>query len=274
MGDEVYQELPAEGELYEELNIENPQVSVQNVQMTNGPPPVPVANRPLPQAPSLPERNPATPQRDLPAAPAPPLPAKASKSTFFDQQSASPTKRPAAALPPVPTMPAARGGEDLRVSQAFQVFIQSNKTGSSKAHYSTPWAKRPDPSGQEIEFITLQGIDSSIPFVPPSILVKMPLSTEVATGNYLRLFIPPASSSQQQPQRATAGIQLADSNGTDAETPELLYDDAANETAPQETYDDVVQKPPALSPVSEDTYDDVTVRQEDTYDDVLQKPSK
>ena len=261
----MYQELPAEGELYEELGIENQQAA-----MTNGPPPLPVSNRPLPQAPSLPERNPSTPQRDQLAPPA--LPAKANKATFFDQPSGSPAKRPAAALPPVPTQSATRG-EDLRVSQAFQIFIQSNKTGNTKARYSTPWAKRADTSGQDMDFITLQGIDSNIPFVPPSILVKMPQATEVATGNYLRLFIPPASSSQQPPQRATAGIELPNSNGTPAAPPDLVYDDTINDSQPQDTYDDVVAKPPALPSVTEDTYDDVTVPQ-DTYDDVIQKPTK
>ena len=270
MGDEVYQELPQEGEVYEELNIENQQAALNNPGLTNGPPPVPVANRPLPQAPSLPERNPYTSQtqRDIPVAPA--LPAKAGKSTFFDQQSSIPAKRPAAALPPVPTLPAVRGA-DKSVSQAFQVFIQSKKIGISKAQFSTPWAKRADPSGQGMEFISLQGIDSNIPFVPPSILVKMPEATEVATGNYLRLFIPEDSSLQSPPQRATAGIELPSSNGTTGETPELVYDDAVTtDNTPQDTYDDVVQKP-ALSPVTEDTYDDVTVRQEDTYDDVTVK---
>ncbi|KAI6649773.1 hypothetical protein LOD99_6562 [Oopsacas minuta] len=284
MGEDlVYAELPPdEGlEIYEELVTEMGQ-PVEKPAQTNGPPPVPSSNRPLPQAPSLPERNQVTPQR------APPIAGKGNKSTFFDQQP-SPTKRPAAALPPVPTQPVHAGGEELRVSQAFQIFIQSKKTGTSKSRYSTPWAKRTDTSGQEMEFISLQGSDSNIPFVPPNILVKMPEATEVATGNYLRLFIPPASSSQQPPQRSTAGIEMENSTAAGEDGQELVYDDTINANT-EETYDDVLQKPDVIPKTaddfnqdthndvnikpSEETYDDVTVRQEDTYDDVIQKPNK
>ena len=72
MGDDVYSELPQD----------DPQDIYQDLEMAPDappPPPVPTANRPLPSAPSLPERNPITPQR------APPLPTKGLKSTFYDQ---------------------------------------------------------------------------------------------------------------------------------------------------------------------------------------------
>ena len=267
MGDEVYSELPQDDvqDIYQDLEME-----------PDAPPPPPVrtANRPLPSAPSLPERNPQTPQRV-------PVPPKGTKSTFYDQTPPSPAKRPAAALPPLPSHSAPKGAEELRVSQAFQIFIQSKKTGSTKSQYSTSWAKRPDASGHEMEFISLQGSDSNVPFVPPSILVKMPEATEVATGNYLRLFIPPASSSQQPPAKATTDLELPNSTAADNDQ-DMVYDDTVNNPQPQETYDDVVQKPAngpqetyddvVTSKAPEETYDDVTLKQDETYDDVVQKP--
>lgn len=268
MGDDVYSELPQD----------DPQDIYQDLEMAPDappPPPVPTANRPLPSAPSLPERNPITPQR------APPLPTKGLKSTFYDQNPPTPTKRPAASLPPLPSHSAPKGGEEVRVSQAFQIFIQSKKTGSTKVEYSTPWAKRRDASGQEMDFISLQGSDSNNPFVPPSILVKMPEATEVATGNYLRLFIPPASSSQQPPVKSTADLELPNSIGA-VDDQDLVYDDTVSSSQPQDTYDDVVQKPAngpeetyddvVTAKAPEETYDDVTLKQDDTYDDVIQKP--
>ena len=272
MGDEVYSELPQDEaqDIYQDLEMGQPDGPP--------PPPVPTANRPLPSAPSLPERNPQTPQR----VPVPSLPPKSTKSTFYDQTAPSPAKRPAPALPPLPSHSAPKGDEQLRVSQAFQIFIQSKKTGSTKSQYSTPWAKRPDTSGQEMEFISLQGNDSNIPFVPPSILVKMPQATEVATGNYLRLFIPPASSSQQPPAKATAGLELPNSTAAADNDQDMVYDDTVSSTQPQDTYDDVVQRPAngpdetyddvVTSKAPEETYDDVTLKQDDTYDDVIQKP--
>ena len=274
----MYTELPADGdpgfEVYEELSAEMTG-GIQNAKPLAAAPPVPETRRPLPQAPTVPDRNPGLKPQPVTGG---------GKSKFYDQPSPLPQRR----LPQVPpAIPTGKAPEALRVSDAFQIFIHSKKTGSSKSRYSTPWAKRPDPSGQDVEFLPLQGNGVNLPFVPPCILVKMPQGTEIDTGNYLRLFIPPASASQQPPPKATTGAPLPQSASAEADDQSLLYDETtlpAEDTQPQDTYDDVIQRPePTVTvPNSEPelTYDDVTNVTENgmplkedelTYDDVIPK---